>query len=896
MLEPLTGEDPRTLGPFTVEGRLGASAAGTVYLGHDTDGAAAAITVVRADLAGDPELPDRFAAIGRVQGDHTATLVGSDAAAEHPWLATEYVAGPSLREVVRERGPLPEPEVLGLAAGVADALAAIHAAGLVHGDLDADTVLLPPEGPRVIGFGLAEIADPAPAKDVFALGALITHLATGVESPTPQDVTRPLRTLAERCLAPDPADRPTPAEIAEFCRVEAEAHAAALDDHPLAYAGTEPPANPLDLSTGIPSDAVVGPITPEATEDEPAEHPLAYPATEPPANPLDLSTGIPGDAIVGPIAADATPDEPEPLTYPATTPPENPLDLSAGIPGDAIVGPIAADATPDEPESITYPGTAPPENPLDLTAGIPGDAIVGPIAADATPDEPEPITYAATAAPANPLDLSAGITTDSVVGPVVPVDDANPVLDPVEAVEVAEKVKAAPPNDVITAPPIDPADLAALRAAADAVAQAAPADAIAPADQVVEPLGYGPPSTAPPAARERRPSRRRRLVLAGLAAAVLLATAVTVPLVSDNTTAGTPVAAPDDAVPAAAPQPTEATEATCAGASTLTASGSALQHDAMTTIADAWAAECRDSTLNYTPGGTDFGLQQFAAGETDFAVADHALGASEGEIASVAARCAGVGAAANKNLVLQLPLVLTPVVLAYHLPGIDELRLDAPALTAIFSSRLTKWNDKTIAELNPGVRLPAKAITVITRADRAVTTQTLQEYLTAVGGWRSGAGPEFTGKAGQAQRSDSDVLTAVRSVDGAIGYLPNTLARPTREPVVMLVAAGLASAPDSSAVNAAVDSAVADTDDLARLPAAIYRARVDETGIGTVPYPLVHVGYLVACTQYPEAATVAAVRDFLFTALGMQVESASGYQLPFGELQRGMVDLVRQTY
>jgi phosphate transport system substrate-binding protein len=316
----------------------------------------------------------------------------------------------------------------------------------------------------------------------------------------------------------------------------------------------------------------------------------------------------------------------------------------------------------------------------------------------------------------------------------------------------------------------------------------------------------------------------------------------------------------------------------------------------MTTIADAWTAECRDSTLNYTPGGTDFGLQQFAAGETDFAVADHALGANDGEVASVAARCAGVGASANKDLVLQLPLVLTPVVLTYHLAGVDELRLDAPALTAIFSGRLTKWNDKTVAELNPGVRLPAKAITVIARADRAVTTQTLQEYLTAVGGWRSGSGPEFTGKSGQAQRSDADVLVAVRSIDGAIGYLPNTLARPTGEPVVMLAAGTLATAPDSAAVIAAVDSALADTDDLTRLPAAIYRAHADEAGIGTVPYPLVHVGYLVACTQYPDAGTVAAVRDFLFTALGMQVDSARGYQLPFGELRSGLVDLVRQTY
>jgi hypothetical protein len=252
--------DPRLIGPYQLLGRLGAGGMGRVYLGMSAAGRPVAVKIVHAELAADPEFRARFssevAAARKVSGLFTALVVDADVDAPVPWLATAYVAGSSLSEAVRNRGPLTAGSLLSLAAGLAKSLTAIHAAGVVHGDLKPSNVLLALDGPRVIDFGISQAAevtplaraglvvgtpsfmspeqaagkDVGPLSDVFSLGAVLAYAATGRKpfgtgqpaavlervvhgTADLEDVPAEVRPLIERCLAKDPARRPTAAEL-----------------------------------------------------------------------------------------------------------------------------------------------------------------------------------------------------------------------------------------------------------------------------------------------------------------------------------------------------------------------------------------------------------------------------------------------------------------------------------------------------------------------------------------------------------------------------------------------------------------------------------------------------------------------------------------------------------
>ncbi|MGO4750262.1 protein kinase, partial [Streptomyces sp. 2MCAF27] len=149
---PPAAGDPAHIGSFRLVGRLGAGGMGRVYLGVSRAGRPTAVKVVRADLAEEPAFRRRFAAevaaARRVQGPYTPAVVAADPDAELPWLATSYIAGPSLGETVEDGGPLAPPMARRLGAGVAEALGAIHAAGVVHRDLKPSNVLLDADGPK----------------------------------------------------------------------------------------------------------------------------------------------------------------------------------------------------------------------------------------------------------------------------------------------------------------------------------------------------------------------------------------------------------------------------------------------------------------------------------------------------------------------------------------------------------------------------------------------------------------------------------------------------------------------------------------------------------------------------------------------------------------------------
>ena len=162
---PLSPEDPADLGGFELLGRIGHGGMGQVYLGESPGGEPAAVKVIKASVV-DSEARLRFAQeteiLKTIWGPRIAAFLDADPEAERPWLATEYVDGPDLRKHITTHGPLPSVLVASLGATLAEALAAVHKQGLVHRDLKPANLLLGPNGPKIIDFGLAVSPRPAP--------------------------------------------------------------------------------------------------------------------------------------------------------------------------------------------------------------------------------------------------------------------------------------------------------------------------------------------------------------------------------------------------------------------------------------------------------------------------------------------------------------------------------------------------------------------------------------------------------------------------------------------------------------------------------------------------------------------------------------------------------------
>src|ERR1700729_2974902 len=156
ILAVLDRADPVRVGPYELLGVLGSGEMARVFLGRSPGGRLVAVSVIHGHLAADRGFRARFArevaAARRVSGIFTAPVVDADLDAPQPWLATAYVAGPSLDKAVMVRGPMPVASVMRLAAGLAEGLDAVHAAGVVHGNLKPANVLLADDGPRIIDF------------------------------------------------------------------------------------------------------------------------------------------------------------------------------------------------------------------------------------------------------------------------------------------------------------------------------------------------------------------------------------------------------------------------------------------------------------------------------------------------------------------------------------------------------------------------------------------------------------------------------------------------------------------------------------------------------------------------------------------------------------------------
>ncbi|MBP0454191.1 protein kinase [Kitasatospora sp. RG8] len=339
-MEQLVAADPRHVGPYALMGRLGAGGMGAVYLGRSAGGRAVAVKVVRPELAEDGSFRSRFrqevAAARRVSGAFTAPLVDADTEAATPWMATAFVAGVPLQQAVARHGPLPEETVRTLAAGLAEALAEVHRAGLIHRDLKPGNVLLALDGPHVIDFGISRAADGTgltttgavigsapymspeqalgepltPASDVFSLGSTVAYAALGSRlfgegagaavlfrvvntEPDLSGLPDGIRHLVAGCLAKNPQHRPSPRQLVELVE---------RIGRPDPAAGWLPPAVVADVLvvrgvlTALPEPS---PAPPEGLppEDPPHLPPQGPPLGQPP--PPFPADRAPRDAVPG---------------------------------------------------------------------------------------------------------------------------------------------------------------------------------------------------------------------------------------------------------------------------------------------------------------------------------------------------------------------------------------------------------------------------------------------------------------------------------------------------------------------------------------------------------------------------------------------------------------------
>ncbi|MFI2223393.1 serine/threonine-protein kinase [Streptomyces fradiae] len=378
-MHPLEAGEPRAIGPYRLLGRLGAGGMGRVYLARSEGGRTVAVKVVHPHLALDGEFRARFRreveSARRVGGRWTAPVLDADPDATVPWIATGYVAGPSLTQAVTAHGPLPERSVRVLGAGLAEALATVHASGLVHRDVKPSNVLLALDGPRLIDFGIARAVDATTsltstgvsvgspgfmspeqifgkaggggltgATDVFSLGAVLAYAATG-SAPFSGDssaallykvvheepelgpaLAGPLRDLVAACLAKDPAARPAPGDLAAGLAPEPSA---------TATGGWLPAAVVEEVSRAAVRllDLDVQPV--KAGAERPGEEAAEGPAQALGAGPVEhgrhgreAGTGAAG--LEGPGAGPGALSGPVPFSSPAVVPPMPPVPPAVG--------------------------------------------------------------------------------------------------------------------------------------------------------------------------------------------------------------------------------------------------------------------------------------------------------------------------------------------------------------------------------------------------------------------------------------------------------------------------------------------------------------------------------------------------------------------------------------
>lgn len=284
----------------------------------------------------------------------------------------------------------------------------------------------------------------------------------------------------------------------------------------------------------------------------------------------------------------------------------------------------------------------------------------------------------------------------------------------------------------------------------------------------------------------------------------------------------------------------------------LAGGGSSAQDSAQQAWRAAFQSTNPDVTITYDPVGSGGGRESFNSGAYAFAGSDSYLTDDEGELSAAKKRCGGEDP-------VEVPVYVSPIAVAFNLPGIDSLNLDAKTIAEIFDGKITKWNDQAIASQNDGVDLPDTAISPVHRSDDSGTTQNFTEYLNAAGegAWSYDPDGVWPIKGGEAGEGTSGMVAAVKGGEGTIGYADESQAGGLG--IVSLKVGEEYNAPSAEgAAKALAVSKPADTASATMMP-----YDVDRTTTESGAYPLILVSYELACQTYSDANEAALVQGYL---------------------------------
>ncbi|WP_425570706.1 phosphate ABC transporter substrate-binding protein PstS [Pseudonocardia adelaidensis] len=310
----------------------------------------------------------------------------------------------------------------------------------------------------------------------------------------------------------------------------------------------------------------------------------------------------------------------------------------------------------------------------------------------------------------------------------------------------------------------------------------------------------------------------------------------------------------------------------------ISGAGASSQQAAMQAWIAAFNSVAPDATVNYDPSGSGAGRDQFVASGVQFAGSDAAL--DDEELPQAQQRCGGV------DNVVQIPVYISPIAVVYNLQGVNDLKLKPATVAKIFNRQITTWNDPAIAADNPGVQLPATAITPVNRSDESGTTENFTEYLAAAAGadWPHEPSGDWPVQGGEAAQGTSGVVNAVKGGQGTIGYADESQAGELGK---VAVGVGSEFVPPTPEAAAAVVESSQRVEGKGKYNFAIDLAR-DTTESGN--YPIVLVSYQIACTTYADQAQGGVVHAFLNYVIseeGQQAAADAAGSAPITDAQRG---------